>query len=198
MLSNQSADSQQFRLYPRGFLGANINSQTERTPKPFTGVLKMTQYTVNDKKSSKGGPPANPHVEALYAQYIKKNPSWGSFDFRKETLLTALGAFGTRSFRSWYLSQHQSPACGDLHNRFLTDTLRYINEGRREMGLMTWGSLITMTDEGNSVGPVSEYAKNLFKHDFGNSLTSVIQKWISHDGGLEDMLGTLHILFGNA
>ena len=198
MLKGSSSSGPALRLYPRGFLGATINPQTERTPEPFSGVKSQTQYQVNDKKHGGGGPPSNPHVEALYAEYVKKNPAWNSFEFRERILRTALEAFGLVSFESWYQSQHQSPACGDMHNEFLTDTLKFITTGQRRMHLMSWSSLLHMTDDGSAIGPVSEEAEQFFKNRNHFMLNDVIQVWCSRDGGLEDLLGTLHILFGNA
>ena len=58
MLKGSSSSGPALRLYPRGFLGANINPQTERTPEPFSGVKSQTQYQVNDKKHGGGGPPS--------------------------------------------------------------------------------------------------------------------------------------------
>jgi hypothetical protein len=189
--------SAKLRIFPRGFLGGDIAPQVERTPKAFGEEVDRHQYQVNEHNTAKTAITANPHVEALYAGYIKRLPNSGSFEYRKEILLAALSAFGTPNFRAWYFVQHDSPAAGDLHNRFLTDTLKFLSEGRREMSLETWASLLTITDEGNNIGGVSDYAVKFFEYGNNDKLTDVIQLWCEKSGGLEDLLGTLHILFGN-
>jgi hypothetical protein len=195
----------QLRLYPRGFLGAEIAPQIERTPKPFLENITRAQFHVQDFKTMESDLFANPHVENLYAEYIKQSARTESFEFRKKVAQVALQAFGTMNFEFWYSAQHRVPACGDLHNRFLTDTLRFIQEGRREMSLETWQNLVTITDEGDQVGGLSDYAKSFFgignghfqPARFNTQLTEVLQMWLSKPNGQDDLIGTLHILFGN-
>lgn len=193
------------RLFPRGFLGAEIRPQIERTPQPFSDVIARQQFRVQDFKTVDSDLFANPHVEALYASYIKQSATTGDFAFREKILKVALEAFGTHNFEFWFLAQFRSPACGDLHNRFLTDTLRFVRQGYREMSLETWGALLTITDEGDKVGGVSEYAKDFFGIGRGalqtsrtnTALVDVLQQWCSHQNGMEDLLVTMHLLFGN-
>lgn len=194
-----------FRLYPRGFMGGDIRPQIERTPKPFGEPLAQQQYRVNDYKSGVNGIAANPHVEAIYAQYIKQSISTSSFEFRKQILQVALASFGTTQFDVWFAAQYTGPAAGDLHNRFLLDTLKFITEGRREMSLETWAALITITDEGDRIGKMPAKAELFFCPNPNGSvgrrqnttLIEVIQSWCMRPNGLEDLLGTMHILFGN-
>ena len=199
------AKATQMRLFPRGFLGADQGPQVERTPAPFATHLLRQQYHIDDIDVRESKLLPNPHVAALYGQYIKQSYQTGSFDFRKQVLQVAIAAFGTNNFEFWYNAQHKVATCGDLHNRFLTDTLKFIREGRREMSLETWQSLVTITDEGDRVGSLSPYAKEFFGIKDGAfapnrremTLAEVLQEWCSHPNGQEDLIGTLHILFGN-
>jgi len=192
------------RLFPRGFLGGNIKPQIERSSNPYNAEIGKHQYIANDRDSNGTSIAANPIVEGLYSDYIKNFIATSSFDFRKQVLAVALSAFGTPNFAIWFTTQYKSPAAGDLHNRFLDDTLKFINTGSRDMSLETWQSLLLITDEGNNIGAMSKYAKDFFgiqDHQdvfkANTSLIEVVQKWCSKEGGLEDLLGTLHILFGN-
>jgi hypothetical protein len=192
------ANPNQLRMYPRGFLGLATAPQTDRTPSAIRDAIGFMHYRVNENQVKKVSIPPNANVEELYTQYIKRNPITNSLGFRNRVVMTALAAFGTRSFAGWYHSQHQSPACGDMHNRFLTDTLQFIREGRRNMTLETWTSLLVMTDEGDLIGEPSDYSEEFFKYPHNSELLiDVIQSWCSWPNGLEDLLGTLHILFGN-
>lgn len=197
------------RLYPRGFLGSGVKPQLARTPNPMgDGMVKRFQYHMDSMKGvNSPAIEANPHVASLYADYIKHVGNTSSFEFHNEVLRTAVVAFGTLDFALWFQSQYRSPACGDLHRRFLDDTLKFLSTGRREMSLETWGALLVITDEGDNIGKLSTVAKEYFGagQSIGNTiqsgqnylLTDVLQQWCSKPNGFEDLVGTLHILFGN-
>ena len=194
------------RMYPRGFLGGDVRPQVERTADPYSGQVKKHQFIANDRGAAASYIAANPFIEGLYSDYVRNNINTEIFEFRKKVLEAAMGAFGTDSFLVWYLSQFSSPAASDLHNRFLSDTIKYISCGARDMSLETWQSLLIITDEGNNIGSIPEKTKEFFgvynngdlsRADSNTSLVDVIQKWCSKENGLEDLLGTLHILFGN-
>lgn len=198
----------QIRMYPRGFLGDNFHPQTSRTPNRIGQEMKRFQYHAEGMIGTDKAPQitANPYVEALYAQMIKRTGNISSFEYREQILSAALAAFGTHDFQAWFETQFKSPACGEIHRRFLDDTLKFISEGRREMSLETWNALVLITDEGNPIGVMSEYSKKFFggqmndgiiRQRLNYKLTDIIQDWCSKPNGLEDLLGTLHILFGN-
>jgi hypothetical protein len=201
--------SGKLRMYPRGFLGSDVQAQSERTPPAFKARLNTYQYTVAIADDSANKIPGNPFVESLYSAYIRQSANVGSFDYREKVIVAALDAFGTDRFDVWYLSQLKSPALGNLHGDFLLDTLKYIETGKRDVSLETWQSLLAITDEGNNIGKLSPLAKEFFgdttsyehfvlpKYPKNVELTEVIQNWLVHTAGFEDLLGTLHILFGN-
>lgn len=194
------------RLYPRGFLGSSIKSRVELAPKPYSDQINKHQFMVAVGDNARTSVQPNPIVEGLYSDYIKNSVNTGAPKFRASILSAAIDAFGTKSFLVWYMSQFNSPSAGSLHNDFLTDTLRFINTGSRHMSLETWMSLITITDETDNIGKVPDEVKTFFSVGEFERISAarnnvmvieVIQKWCSKPGGLEDLLGTLHILFGN-
>lgn len=78
--------------------------------------------------------------------------------------------------------------------RFINDTLRFIQTGKRRIDVATYWALIHH-DEGNdpvTMAPQVDYELSLI-HDKDNMLS----KWISHEGGFMDLLWTLRILFGS-
>lgn len=198
------------RMFPRGFLGADVQTQMVRSPNSVNSMISQKfQYHMDLVGGANHGNKvdlvANPIVEGLYSQYIKRSINSNTFEFRQKVLQAALHSFGTPDFGLWFESQFKSPACGDLHRRFLDDTLKFLRNGRRDMSLETWGSLITITDEGDHIGKLSDYANEFFGIGQGVRVTDrrnylntdVIQMWCSHPNGFEDLLGTLHILFGS-
>lgn len=195
-----------FRLYPRGFMGGDLQPQVERTPQPFVHPTAIMTYRVNDHDDKRNAISANSTVEALYASYIKQTVRTGDFTFRKQILLAAFEAFGTPDFMYWFNTQYtKNPAAGTIHNDFLVDTLKFLTFGRRDMSLETWASLVQITDEGNNIGSMPSEAKEFFgisepgKRRYVNdsNMIDIVKRWCSQPQGLEDLLGTLHILFGN-
>jgi hypothetical protein len=193
-----------FKLYPRGFVGGDLPIRLAVQPKPYeirirapirVGVIEPQRTTVD----------ANLVIETLYSQYIKRSADTQSFEFRESVLIAALAAFGSRNFFTWYQAQLLSPACGEYHLRFLGDTCRFLMTGQREMRLETWSHLLKPTEEVATPAKPCESAAGYFclggramptdPQQF--NLVETIQRWVSHPQGLEDLLGTLHLLFGN-
>jgi hypothetical protein len=193
-----------FTIYPRGFLGAILAPQIEKQPAPFESEYRKLQNNLNLFQSSPGQISTNGNVESLYSKYIRNTYKAASFDFQKLVLITALSAFGTDAFDFWYLKQLESPSVGDLHRRFLDDCLNFITTGRREMDLTTWDSLLDYSDSGEMRTGVSEVAAEFFgittngqvRQRRNTMLVEVLQEWCSRPNGLEDLLCSLHVLFG--
>ncbi|MBB5409403.1 hypothetical protein HDG34_003344 [Paraburkholderia sp. HC6.4b] len=203
------------RLYPRGFLGKTLPPRLAVKPRPFdirirttpvAGIVVPQQNTAD----------ANAAVEMLYAQYIRRAAATMSFEFREKILIVALDAFGTASFTDWYATQPESPSFGDTHQRFLIDTLHFIRHGRRNLPLESWASFLLPFDGGRRLAHAgetpdetepTEAAEEFFSYMQSTQpiaagpgtalLADVIQQWTSRAGGIEDLIGTLHLLFGN-
>ena len=197
------------RIYPRGFLGNSAKAHSYRSHNKHDGVIlgnifKPTQMAGINANTNNNGIMPNTAIDALYAQYIRNSVPTNTFEFRKQVILAAIESFGTESFLVWYMTQHENPAAGEVHNDFLTDTIRFISTGKRSLPLETWKALVRITDEGSNVGTMSDEAKAYFKSKAGSStgnyenkqVTDVVADWLSQPGGIEDLLGTTHILFG--
>lgn len=193
-----------FTIYPRGFLGAVLAPRIEKQPAPFESEYRRLQNNLNLFQSSPAQIAVNENVESLYSKYIRNSYKASSFEFQKLVLITALNAFGTEAFDFWFLKQFESPSVGDLHRKFLEDCLRFISTGRREMPLETWDSLLDYSDSGEMRGPVSEVTAEFFgistngynRIRRNTMLVDVLQDWCAQPNGLEDLLCSLHVLFG--
>jgi hypothetical protein len=193
-----------FTVYPRGFLGSILAPRIEKSAAPFEAQYRQLQPSLNILQNNTGSILVNENVESLYSKYIRNTYKASSFDFQRLVLTTALGAFGSQSFDFWYLKQFESPSVGDLHRKFLEDCLRFIMTGRRDMSLQTWDSLIDYSDSGELRGQVSDMAADFFgittngyvRQRRMTTLVDVLQGWCAQPNGLEDLLQSLHILFG--
>ena len=207
----QRADFGTFRAYPRGFLGAHMDVRIENSvPQPAPRFVYQTDLSLADAPVSTIVP--NPDVETLYAKYIRNSAETLGFSFRKLVWITALHAFGTNNFRYWYEQQHLSPRAGDMHRRFLEDTLKFIVTGRREFDVVgTWNTLVTLNDTTDRAGRVTDCSlqylddlrasyplseENVRPANYIDTV-DVIQRWCSQPNGVEDLLLSLHVLFGD-
>jgi hypothetical protein len=199
-----------FYIYPRGFIGAVPAAHIEKAPKSAAeiihsgGQMKLNIYRADDHDLT-----ANPEIEELYGTYIKRAGDTGSIAFKDKILEAALSAFGTRSFYAWVKQQHLSPSCGELHYRFLTETVAYLGGKKlREMSLQNWMFLISIEDSATATQRYHDVVADFFGLDSSNpngahiakrndDLIDVLQMWCSHPNGIEDLLQTLHLLFGN-
>lgn len=192
-----------WRLYPRGFVGGIPATKMERMEPRETrihhdqGRIVISQPGDNDLC-------VNDEVDELYASYVKNLPGVTTIDFRNQVLKAALHAFGSMSFYRWYCAQRASPGMGDLQYRFLADTLGYLQGQRRSMDMPMWEDLLTAT-QAVETSPAYVAASEKFfgvhptmsKADRNDDLIDVIQMWCSRPNGIEDLLQSLHLLFGN-
>lgn len=194
-----------FKIYPRGFAGRELPVRLAERPKPYeirirsqrqVGMLVPTPQVLD----------ANQVIETLYSQYIKNSADTLSAEFREAVLVAALKAFGTTNFYSWYMAQLQLPTISEEHVRFLGDICRFITTGMHEFRLETWPYLLKVSSQGVRPFQPCQTARDFFCMKQGTtspfapeqfSLINVIQRWVSQPQGIEDLLGTLHLLFGN-
>jgi len=205
-MANLATDAPAFMLYPRGFFGAALSPHIEKQPKPFSGDVNRLSNNLNYFKRGEGGSTlmVNENVEELYAAMITRVTTFQDFEFRERVLRVALAAFGTHAFDYWYTQQRYSPSCGELHRDFLVDTLRFIQGERRTQVPATWNVLIDYTDKGEKVSVLDEASADFFgissngqsRQPRNTNLIDVIQMWVGQPGGFEDLLFTMHILFG--
>jgi hypothetical protein len=194
------------KIYPRGFLGKPLEAQLKAKPRSIASQLSSIAVKVNLFTPQVNSVDANPLVETLYGKWINRAPETTSFEFRKQVFIAALDAFGTDSFFHWYGAQMYSPSYGDMHRRFLEDTLLFLQEGRRTMSLETWAALVTIQDSGERVADLSDCAKEFFgvkvpdaqyRQPQNREIPEIIQRWVSHPRGFDDLVGSIHLLFGN-
>lgn len=195
---------QQLRLYPRGFLGAVLQGdELQMRPGYLENNRGFHSIQVRDLKSRDAYDQPNPQVQLLYTQYIQQSVDSENFDFRRQVLQTALSAFGTPYFNEWFEAQFKNPTAGDLHGRFLVDTLRYIQDGRREMSVQTWSSIVTLESaKGGRIGEMPQYAREFFRigqpYKRPCKMSDIVQDWCAHPAGFDDLLGSLYVLFGSS
>ena len=189
-------------IYGRGFLGYD-NGLARKEDQNFD-IKKQTALVRFQKPSSKqkGFGVFNEAVDKLYLQLTRQERDLTSFPYRRAVLIEALRAFGTYSFKDWCKLQTTSFYFTENHRRFLEDTLNFIRTGERSYGLRPWE--FTLNQENatyQSKKVIFDYDAyfDSFKESNGSSdfsTASTIQRWVSQPRGFEDMIVTLHLIFG--
>ena len=196
-----------FKQYPRGFLGKPLAAQYVKKRTALQARQGNLNAVINVFQPQTNTLDPNPDVDSLYNEWIDRGAEVVNFDFREKVLIVAMDAFGTADFRRWYEAQLLSPVYGDLHGRFLEDTLQFIEIGQRTMSLQNWMALVNERDTGERQSVLGDKAKAFFgipvpgfrdRRSQNEFLLPIIQQWNTHPSGFEDLLLTLHILFGAA
>lgn len=202
-----SSASNSFMVYPRGFVGAELS-----VVQKVNRGIQINLSNINSVLGAMGGDretyPHNEEVNAIADTVLRDLPVVETFAFRKRILTTALSAFGTKSFYYWYRAQYKSPIFSDNHSRFLDDTMKFIETGHRELDCSTWLRVLAFDDSHPTYeiaaamreAGMSATARDFFggaAEDLNLALDEVIQQWVSHKGGFEDLAITMNIMFGN-
>lgn len=190
------------RVYPRGFLGAAVGIVATPAIRPHEARIKHHVYHPNMFQVKRPTVEVNQNVENAWSHFLRNSCSTMNFDFREKILLVALEAFGTTDFKSWVDTQFKGPSTGELHAKFIEDTLGFIVTGQRDMSLQNWEAVLTMADVETNITKHTELIKEFFidpntKAPVNFKLTDVLIRWCSQEGGIEDLVQTLHVLFGD-
>ncbi len=189
-------------LYPRGFIGFDTGLITDKTSgvdmDSWVKSIKLNKPIMQEVSPYKG----IPQVDSLWKEYESGVKFITSFDFREKILKLALISFGTLSFYDWCNLQNKNIYFTALHKKFLNDTFKFIEEGKRSVANTTWQSLLSMK-EANSQDSEAVYEMNDFfrmnqGEDYRRSfrLSITLEEWTMKENGFEDLLMTLHLLFG--
>lgn len=190
-----------YRIYPRGFLGASLGEQIKPAERPSAAQLRSHVYHPDWFKGPVNPREVNRNIENMWRSFNDAYHSFDNMEFREKILKIALDAFGTRDFSEWVKIQLDGPSTGDLHIEFISDTMNFIQHGKRKLGLHGWTSMLSLSeithnqtkDDGSFgwffVDPETKYNRNV-------TLVDVLQRWCSRQGGFADLAQTLHVLFG--
>lgn len=195
----------EFRIYPRGFLGAMMEPVLERnTNKAIPGLqYDISLFNPRESKSIV----ANVAIEDLYAAHVRNEPGTAKFDFREKALIEILAAFGTMNFESWYRVQYQSPSFGPNHLDFLDDTFGFLLNGKRKVSITNWDAILDADEKRMFTSHLPDNVRVYFQRTtveqlgiegqrWNSNLVDVVQDWIRRPSGFSDLLTTAHILFG--
>lgn len=134
-------------------------------------------------------------VETLWSFLKDRTITVDSWSYERRVLDTALRLFG--DFDQWLADNRANPRVIGYSAGFIDDTVNYINTGLRQMSPLTWLELLHEGDDAPSVTS-THFTPSHLSVQVGESTVQILQRWCAHPNGFEDLISTLHVLFGNA
>ena len=195
----------EFKVYPSGFLG----SHSVATTKPIDVEKIKDRLFDLSAISNPDGHTANLEVTRLWGKVIEGTPEYKLFDFKENILVTALKAFGAMRIIDWLRIQQESPYYSDYHTRWVDETLAYVFEGKpRVYSTHNWTTLLQMVPGVTERG-ITPATKHYFYQDTNYKqlaminypspnllMTDFIATWVSQPFGIDDLIASLYVLFG--
>lgn len=134
-------------------------------------------------------------VELLYKVFIDQSTNTRSWPFYRSVLLNAQRLFG--DLQLWFQDQESNPNIVGYNRQFLTDTLNFIECGKRELSVHSWADLVSKGGLNHHAHAVPQrLTDNRATLLSSDSSLVLLQKWVAQPNGFEDLLTTLHLLFG--
>lgn len=160
------------------------------TVEKYSGGMNKTDFTTTTIAG-------DPEVVKMWQEYVNPNIQTSDWVFRKRVLRLAMRLF---SSRDWFENQERNAHLHGYNYGFVVDTLRFIATGRRRMSVHVWADLVshehTQQKDPSQRHEIMDFLRNhtLFMN---NPPVGMIQKWCSRPGGIDDMICTLNLLFGD-
>lgn len=134
-------------------------------------------------------------VQKLYDFHVDRTVNTTTWNFRKQVLHSALRLFG--ELDSWLGLQAKNPRVTGNNAAFLHDTLNFIRTGVRELSIENWIELLDEDDDTSPI-PALRQGQNTFALQAGETTEKLLQAWAAQPRGMQDLLCTLHVLFGQS
>lgn len=187
--------------YPNGFVGYSVGwpvRQYSADVEDKLATLRFSKVTAPREKSVI----SNPIIEQLFSDWRSQHRRASDVDFLSDVVSAAVQAFGTTDLYEWCFMQTKSPYFTADHRQFLNDTFDYIETGRRKFSHATWMKVlrVRLINPQDALQPYNyqEFFRvsGPLHHRPSSSIYTLIERWLAQPGGFDDLIQTLHILFG--
>lgn len=169
--------------------------KVNRYPRGYVSVLDRANLEEGGiSKDDVSKLPSDGTVQDLYKIYIERSVNTEGWEYRKRVIEIATRLFG--DFHQWLYDQAvYNDSVYGLNFEFIKDTLQFIRTGHRQMSVFQWNELVLENPDPKqgeaSTKRVDEYGISDPK-EFENYLS----EWLAKENGFEDMLCTVHVLYG--
>ena len=142
-------------------------------------------------------------VSKLYHTWEANPDILKDFEFREKLLVTALSVFRTTSIYMWLKLQNDKANLNHFHATFIEETLAFVAGDERKIQPCQWISLMDVVKVDLDIRLEIDKWFDLETrpcHKNGHLpglMTLFINKWVSVPNGFQDLLISLHVIFGN-
>lgn len=140
--------------------------------------------------------PGDNKIHDLFMEFVNFPGRAGYWEFRRKVVQEGLRLF-TGNY-NWFIRQDSNAQVTGYAYEFLQDTLRFVATGRRRLSIHTWPSMLMEDPDGGLTLVENRHDIRQLFHalHLSTSPEAMIQKWLSQKDGFDDMMYTLHLLFG--
>ncbi len=201
-------DDRYLVVYPRGFIGVSTSGLNKETNNASLSS-QFNNIRYNRQVEEESTEVYNLNITKIYHSLIDGIATNDKMRLAKAIIAEAYRNFGSKDFDYWVGLQRNSRYFTLNQQNFIVDTLRFISTGKRDISLTTWDIALKreLIDDRQSVSLNRDFDKlvNGFYNSPGmddkpitNNLDRIIPEWLSHRGGLDDLLITLNMIFGKS
>lgn len=173
-------------------------------------MLKLTELLTTIKQQMEGkedsyvssdrGFYVNSYYDAALVTEFKKtffslDCNQDSWIAKRTALELALVLFGSQ-FGTWCRKSTQLGSYYRRSDEFLEDTINFIHTGKREMSVDNWKPLLETSEALHKAGQLYRVKRERFSYPVAYPMSECLSRWCAHHNGLQDMVCTLDILFG--
>lgn len=198
-------DDRNLVVFPRGFIGVtNLGLNREKNKETLVDeVIDLRYKKVNTEVDTDA---YNLNITKLYGMMIDALIN-DKLTFNKAIIVEAFRSIGSNDLMDWIKIQKHSRYFTLNHQKFVLDTLKFIQTGKRNTSIRTWEVVLHrkyindtehVSNNTKFDSELKSFSQTQLKDSsvLTNSLLRIIPQWLSHRGGNEDLLLTLNIIFG--
>lgn len=139
----------------------------------------------------------DPRVHELFVEFTNFPKRAVTWDFQKRVIDLAQELFA--GDYSWFIRQDSNALIKDQNYAFILDTVKYIATGRRKFSIHTWPALVSYEVPliSESVAGRRDIFALIDALKIPTNTDALLQLWLSHKDGFNDLMYTLHLLFGS-
>lgn len=182
-------------VYPTGFIGYDVGFpvvRNEANVDAANALVRFASVSTKDKLVM-----ANNTIEGLYTQWHKRTRKVGDADYLSDVYAACMNAFGTNSFYEWAYMQLENPYFTASHREFLNDMFSFILTGKRTYSYSAWAVALERRRADSEDKKTPYNYRDLIISGTPLTVTDAVTRWSAHDGGVEDMITSLHLVFGD-
>lgn len=137
----------------------------------------------------------HPEVVKLYKEFTGPGAQVKNWQFRSRVIKLAVKLISGRS--NWFIGIDSDTSVQEYNYEFILDTVRFIATGKRKISIHSWPMLISHHPEDGTPEEHADIRKLFHTLALTTNHTDLIQRWCTQPNGIDDLMFSLNILFGN-